>query len=444
MARPHISYQQQTNEGESNDAEGFECIQVSNNELNANTDALDNCKKVVLQPYLRLIKLVGWRQIQSTKHDLEQPRYIKILNIAYPIVFFLLLTGTDITQQLTCFKRAEVIATTDLISCNRKIITGTVVRDFLKLVIYLWGLYLFRYLEPEYLSKLIETAYINYSTGHNKDTHRKLITILRGFRIVGVLWIIFSFCTSFMRAFSIRLLGSSNATILVLNQSLPENTSRESYEGLHYFLVIISLIGFIFFDLLYILVIINYVSQCQLIIFFIQSIITSVSNKAKSLVEATKDVYRVFEFLKILNGQLASMVSLCLYIFLPAMYFSWFNGIKYIAAVVPSQQMRVLGFFVAAFNIIQWTLIALTPIIQAARLTVACKELKYLGLVVSSRPYTYTESKQETLDSFLLYTSSTNFTARLFGFSVYPKYIFIGLFAILIYASVNTFSVPWL
>ena len=31
---------------------------VSNNELNADTDALENCKKVVLQPYLSLIKLV--------------------------------------------------------------------------------------------------------------------------------------------------------------------------------------------------------------------------------------------------------------------------------------------------------------------------------------------------------------------------------------------------
>lgn len=52
----------------------------------------------------------------------------------------------------------KVISTKDSISCNQKIITRTVVRDALKLIIYLWGLYLFRYLEPEYLSKLIETV----------------------------------------------------------------------------------------------------------------------------------------------------------------------------------------------------------------------------------------------------------------------------------------------
>lgn len=72
----------------------------------------------------------------------------------------------------------KVIATTDIISCNRKIITGTIVRDILKLVIYLWGLYLFRYLEPEYLSKLIETVrvcsapFLNFITTHHAGLYQ--------------------------------------------------------------------------------------------------------------------------------------------------------------------------------------------------------------------------------------------------------------------------------
>eukprot|EP00731_Ephydatia_muelleri_P036876 Em0343g2a len=287
---------------------------------------------------------VGWRQFHSTKHDLEQPRYIKFLNIIYPITFFLLLLGTDITQQLTCFKRADVIATTDIISCDRKIITGTLVRDTLKLVIYVWGMYLFRYLEPEYLSKLIETV-------------RRLISIIP-LDITGIV-------------------------------------TKAYY-------------------------------HIKLIIFFIKSIYHKCLKQGQTSDGTTKDVYRLFEFLKVLNGQLASMHG------------SMVSAI--LEKNISNEQMRTLGFFVAAFNIIQWTIIALTPIIQAARLTVACRELKYLGLLVSSRPYTYTESKQDTLDSFLLYTSSTNFTARLLGFSVYPKYIFVGLFAVLIFASVHTFQ----
>ena len=54
--------------------------------------------------------------------------------------------------------------------------------------------------------------------------------------------------------------------------------------------------------------------------------------------------------------------------------------------------------------------LSLFPYVKAARLTVTCRQLKHLGLFVSSRPYTYTESQQDMLDSFLLYTSCTNFT----------------------------------
>lgn len=52
-----------------------------------------------------------------------------------------------------------------------------------------------------------------------------LTTLYRGFRIVGVLWIIFSFCTSFMRGFTIQLLGS-NATITVLNNRYLPHSSN--------------------------------------------------------------------------------------------------------------------------------------------------------------------------------------------------------------------------
>ena len=63
----------------------------------------------------------------------------------------------------------------------------------------------------------------------------------------------------------------------------------EQYRALHYFFVASSFWGFIFFDLLYIAVVINYSSQCQLIIFYIENIKDKVQNKAyKSLNEACK------------------------------------------------------------------------------------------------------------------------------------------------------------
>ena len=49
------------------------------------------------------------------------------------------------------------------------------------------------------------------------------------------------------------------------------------------------MLGFAFFDLLYIAVVINYVSQCQLLIFYIENIKDKVINKRyKTLTDASK------------------------------------------------------------------------------------------------------------------------------------------------------------
>ena len=55
--------------------------------------------------------------------------------------------------------------------------------------------------------------------------------------------------------------------------------SENGYTSLHFFLVVISLIGFLFFDLLYIAVTINYCSQCQLLTFYIENVLDKVRNK---------------------------------------------------------------------------------------------------------------------------------------------------------------------
>ena len=49
------------------------------------------------------------------------------------------------------------------------------------------------------------------------------------------------------------------------------------------------MLGFVFFDLLYIAVVINYASQCQMLSFYIDNIVDKVQNKHyKNLNSATK------------------------------------------------------------------------------------------------------------------------------------------------------------
>ena len=64
---------------------------------------------------------------------------------------------------------------------------------------------------------------------------------------------------------------------------------NDTYNSLHYTFVCSSMLGFIFFDLLYIAVVINYVSQSQLLSFYIENVTDKVENKRyKTLTDASK------------------------------------------------------------------------------------------------------------------------------------------------------------
>lgn len=59
-------------------------------------------------------------------------------------------------------------------------------------------------------------------------------------------------------------------------------------EVVRYILVISCIFGFIFFDLFYVATVVNYASQCQLLCFYMDSIMDKVRNKAYSLGDAIK------------------------------------------------------------------------------------------------------------------------------------------------------------
>ena len=415
---------------------------------NSTTVALERCKKTVLSPYLILLKVIGWRRFRAASYDLERPYYIQVLNAVYPVVFFILLLGTGVTQKLTCFGRSEIRVSHEIniVDCDDKVVSTTVVRDVLKLLAYLYGLYLFRFLEPEYLSTLMETVFLNYSTKHFKHSYSRLTTTLRVILGFGFGWIAFSFCVSIIRIRSLQLL-EPNSTIKYLNPDhplLPSPSHAVLYEGLRWSLIIISLLGFVFFDLLYISVAINYTSQCQLIIFYIQSITDKVVTKAHTLQGAVKDIYHTSEFLHVLNRQVASIVTLCLFIFVRALYSAIASFISSLGMKSRDPIEKPLLIAVAIFNVLQWLSITAALVIQAARLTTACSCLRRLGLEIAARPYTYSDTPQEELNSFLLYTASTNYSASLIGFPVYPKYILAAIFVFGMVITLTDFPVRWL
>eukprot|EP00731_Ephydatia_muelleri_P029523 Em0021g46a len=414
--------------------EDFENVESPYGNENGTAEYLHRCKRTVLFPYLTLQKMIGWRRLFSGSHDLEVSKLAKFVNCLYPALFFVILLYTSVAQLLTCFFRTDVVSNTNTtLTCSDKLVTLVFLLNGVLLTVYLWGVYLFLYLEPEYLSSLMEKVFISCSS---PILHTKLTRLLQLTLICGVVWIIFSFVTSIMRMFSLNLLGDIVIYWLSTDyQVVPDGTDL-TYDVRRYILVISALFGFVFFDLLYISVVIYYISQAQLIIYLLRSIKDKVRNKVTSLGEAVKDIHYTHSILHIFNGQLSAMMSLCLFIFVVNAITSYMNLLEVMGK-------SDLAYAVGSFNIIQWSVITVGPIFQAARLTRECRQLKRLGLEIAARPYTYSDTPQKTLDSFLLYTNTTNYSAKLVGVPIYPKYIVLGLFVFGLFLSFYKFPLTW-
>lgn len=60
-----------------------------------------------------------------------------------------------------------------------------------------------------------------------------------------------------------------------------------------------------------------------------------------------------------------------------------------------------------------WLLLLLMVLIQAARVTFACKAIRHIGHELRSRPFCYQTAPYSDLDSLLNYTSTLHMSARL-------------------------------
>lgn len=68
---------------------------------------------------------------------------------------------------------------------------------------------------------------------------------------------------------------------------------------------------------------------------------------------------------------------------------------------------------VVLVSIFFWLSLFAVPLIQAVRLTSACRELQKIGHELRSRPFGYQEAQQQDLDSLLLYTTTLNMEAKI-------------------------------
>ena len=413
---------------------GRELAEVMNQSADHTAQELQNCKKL-LNPYLTFLQLVGWRCWRESHQHLTMPRCVFFLNVMYPFLFIALLIFACISQVFTCFIRhgnpqftVEANASRiHNVECTKHLVTEFVIPYILLLVSYLWGIYLFRFKETESLPSLMESVYIiSFNSNDRKGSQKRLSIVLRMCLSLAMVWLALSLAGNILRLLSLRHLYKDTHISFLTFHHVSEHNHTTVEEVLRSVLVMYSLFGFFLFDLLYVAVVLTYIANAQLLLTYISCVIDKVRIKACSLDKAVTNIMDICKFLQVLNKEVATPTSLCLYIFIA-------SAISSVVGLTQVSEKEGKTFYwlvvsVGCVNFLQWLILSLAPIAQAAHLTAYCRRLCRLGLEIAARPHMYTNTHQLLLMSFLEYTSFTRFTAKLAGVPISPAVLFGFLF----------------
>eukprot|EP00118_Oscarella_pearsei_P008123 m.41082 g.41082 ORF g.41082 m.41082 type:complete len:111 (+) comp33074_c0_seq4:836-1168(+) len=80
-----------------------------------------------------------------------------------------------------------------------------------------------------------------------------------------------------------------------------------------YVLVVIDLLNHFVIHLVFMAIILNYVTQCQLLIFFVRCILLCIQERTLDMNTVMKNAHTVKEYMHGLNQQIATAASLCLF-----------------------------------------------------------------------------------------------------------------------------------
>lgn len=395
--------------------------------LDPTAQALENCEKLVLRPYRVFLKALGWTPISR---DGDGYLY-KIIRVFLVVFWLVVITTTFITQILSCFRRDRFLPgnltnTSNfsfgndirVITCEMHIISSFILLDILLLASYLFGLYLFSRGETEYLSNLAEKVFIkNTVTKQGRWTNRSLIIAIGAMFASGVVWVFLSFAVRVMTSFSVEMWDSN--TIIEWSNGVYFHSSGKIV------LLVLSLIGFIFFDTIYVGAVFNYAAQSEMNIYLLRAIRRLITQKEyEDMDGAIKDILECRHYLRVLNGKTATATALIL-----------FNlGSSGIVAIINLNNISIrspgisladdaLATTAAGLNVILWIGLVIFPFIQAARVTNACNKLIATGPEIRARPLQYVNMSQIDLDSYVTLTQAVRMRATMFGIPMYPWFI---------------------
>lgn len=302
------------------------------------------------------------------------------------------------------------------ITCKSHLLTTFIVPDLLLLSSFVYGLYIFRWIQTEQLSTLTETVFLGHIDRHGHYSHKRLTVTLQLLIVIGLLWIVFSLVNSVVRAYVLQLLAADTTIDIIHLLNLDNNLV------FRWILVVFTIVGFIVLDLAYMAVVVNYCIQCQLLVYLLWSIGERVKAREWDIDQSVKEIHNGREFLSHLNSYLARATSLLLFIFVASSIqavYGFYNT---------NESDHPMAGVLGLLSSLQWVFVLTLPLIQAARVTRACTKLKKTVSEIRSRPYNYKDIPQLDLDSLLSYSNGLDLSAKLVSVSMTPTLVVGGFF----------------
>lgn len=385
--------------------------------------AIVQCERYFIKPYKIWLVCIGWDDYQESPSKLALT-----LRRMWAAIFFLILNCALVTQIITCFRRDQPLRVrvwtlnesvnnsdpgpSQAINCSTSVTSVFIIPDILLILTYIYGLISFSRGDSDYLHKLSGEVFVQCVTFTKwyEPTPAILIFTVWSFLVMAIVYTVTSLLVRIAYAFAFDLIKKE----VIINWPGVMDIQDEWKIGL----VIFSLVGFVFFDMVYSAAIINHAAQCELNIYFLHAVKHKVEERQyKTIEEAITNIGKAYNFIKALNGRTATLTGLILFNIASAALVGIIS--------LSDNSDSVFQTTVETMSTLLWMVLVVFPYVQAARVTHACNELLATGPLIRRRPFLYRDVSVTDLDSYCQFTNSIVLRATMLGIPVYPWIVYL-------------------
>ncbi|CAF3176894.1 unnamed protein product [Rotaria socialis] len=433
-----------------NNEDDFGCIKVEISDLdnscpNQTTLSLMRCKKQIIHPFRSLLCLIGWRPFGADSLK-RSSILLRIFNIIYPIFILILLLFNYTYEIIVCQGKLNVVTDTkttttttsttslspsqnhtllnwsslippkpfhkinvtdaETLVCGH-IFTTYILPDLLHFIAFIIGFIYFRTTEGEPMYSLMEKVFIHADQNMRQFSPNRVIRRLKIFLLIGIVWVLASVATHAL----------SNAMNDFTHPLIFDTQNNLKGKSVRYSLFILDIVCLLISNCIHLTIVINFVTHCEMVVFYSKSIRTRLEEKSIHLLEAMKQILDLGQSISQLNSLVSRMMSILIVYYLE-------RTILGIILLMANEIKEPIMYAYRALYPMVWFSILLFCLGEAARVTSKCDKFHRVSL--GMRVYGYHAASYADLDGFLLFLSKAELRAKLFGLTVRPgKIIFI-------------------